>query len=366
MQSADGVLHTRELFPGLLNPVLGSFGILSIDKPPGPTSHDVVGWVRWALGERSVGHCGTLDPPASGLLIVCVGTATKLADYLTGVDKRYRARFVLGRATTTADAEGRTTAHAPVPEGIDDAAIDCLRQLVGAHQQPPPSVSAVHLDGRRAHELARAGEAPELPPRPMAVLELDILDHGRTVDGLLWIDAELSVIKGTYIRSLAEELGRRLGLPAHLGALRRLACGAQRVDDPSVVGGLVGVELPEIVGRPPKWRIEPASVEADARAHAATLLRDHMRQPWGHLPFPTSELPDTGPHQALLARLLQGQRLRADGGTLDTLGLRHVEGTCAIVDRAGGHLLILAVDREHGRVAPNRALRFHPIPASDH
>ena len=343
-----------------------AFGVLSIDKPPGPTSHDVVGWVRWALGERSVGHCGTLDPPASGLLIVCVGAATRLSEFLTGVDKRYRARFVLGRSTSTADAEGETIASAPVPAGVEVAALDQLRSLVGAHQLAPPSVSAVKIAGRRAYARARAGEAPDLQPRPMTVLDLELLDHARTPDAdELWIDAELSVTKGTYIRSLAEELGRRLGLPAHLGSLRRVACGTLRVDDAQVVTGLIGVELPPIEGRPPKWRIEPPMGDPadDSRARAAAYLRARMCPAWQSLPFETHELPHAGLHEPLIERLLVGQRLRADGGNLDALGLRHSEGPCAIVDRAGGHLIILA--REHGRIAPNRVLRFTPNVVAD-
>jgi tRNA pseudouridine55 synthase len=350
-----------------------AFGILLVDKPPGPTSHDVVGWVRWALRQHSVGHCGTLDPPASGLLIVCVGAATKLVDHLTSLDKQYRARFVLGRSTSTADAEGVTIADAPVPPDIEARALDCLRALRGAHELPPPSVSAVRLDGRRAHELARAGEVPELPPRPMTVLDLEIHEHGRTPEGWLWIDATLRVTKGTYIRSLAEELGRRLGLPAHLGALRRLACGTLRLDDPQIVGPLVPVELPPIEGRPPKWRMEPGpdipgipgipGIET-TRERTAAWLRTRMSPPWRRLPFETSELSPAGAHGPLLARLLQGQRLRADGETLAALGLNAAEGACAIVDRAGGHVIILA--REQGRIAPHRVLRFDPNLWPDH
>lgn len=346
-----------------------AFGILLIDKPPGPTSHDVVGWVRWALRQHAVGHCGTLDPPASGLLVVCIGAATKLVEHLTGVDKTYRARFVLGRATHTADAEGATIASAPVPADIEDRALACLRGLEGAHELPPPSVSAVRLDGRRAHALARAGEVPELPPRPMTVLELETHEHGRTPEGLLWIDATLRVTKGTYVRSLAEELGRRLGLPAHLGALRRLACGTLRLDDPQVVGPLVGVELPPLEGRPPKWRMQPTHLVAaakpvDTREQTAAWLRARMSPPWRRLGFETAELPPTGAHEPLLARLLQGQRLRADGQTLAALGLGTAEGTCAIVDRAGGHMILL--QREHGRIAPHRVLRFDPNLWPDH
>lgn len=343
-----------------------AFGILLIDKPPGPTSHDVVGWVRWALRQQAVGHCGTLDPPASGLLIVCVGAATKLVDHLTSVEKRYRARFVLGRSTTTADADGQTIASAPVPADIDDRALECLRTLQGAHELPPPAVSAVRLEGRRAHALARAGEVPELPPRPMTVLELETHEHGRTPEGSLWIDATLCVTKGTYVRSLAEELGRRLGIPAHLGALRRLACGTLRVDDPQIVGPLVGVELPPLEDRPPKWRVElgpdmAAAEPASTREHTAAWLRARMSPPWQRLPFETSQV---APDSPLLARLLQGQRLRADGETLAALGLHAAEGPSAIVDRVGGHMILLA--QEHGRIAPHRVLRFDPNLWPDH
>jgi tRNA pseudouridine55 synthase len=345
-----------------------AFGILLIDKPPGPTSHDVVGWVRWALRQHSVGHCGTLDPPASGLLVVCVGAATKLVEYLTGVDKQYQARFVLGRATTTADAEGLTIAQASVPADIDDAALECLRDLRGAHELPPPSVSAIRVEGRRAHELVRKGETPDLLPRPMTVLEQETHEHGRTREGLLWIDVTLRVTKGTYVRSLAEAWGRRLGLPAHLGALRRLACGTLRVDDPQVVGPLVPVMLPAIEGRPPKWRMDLPTQSAtqsaiDVREHTGAWLRARMSPPWRRLPFETSELVSRD-HEPLLARLLQGQRLRADGETLAALGLSAVEGTCAIVYRAGGHMILL--QQERGRIAPHRVLRFDPNLWPDH
>ena len=344
----------------------GSFGILLIDKPAGPTSHDVVGWVRWALRERSVGHCGTLDPPASGLLVVCVGAATKLVDYLTGVDKRYWARFVLGRSTTTADAVGQTIASAPVPEGIEAEALACLRSLVGAHELPPPAVSAVRLDGRRAHARGRAGEQPELPPRPQTVRALELLGHARVGESLT-IDATLGVTKGTYIRSLAEELGRRLALPAHLGSLRRLACGELRLDDAAIVTGLTVDELPAIEGRPPKWRIDaPAQGDAandvpgDARERAAALLRARLSPPWTRLPFPVGHpQASAGP---LLQRLVQGQRLRAEPDTLAELGLAELTDEAsepalrALVDRAAGHLIIVNLD--HTRISPVRLVRF--------
>jgi tRNA pseudouridine55 synthase len=195
-------------------------GVLLIDKPSGPTSHDVVAFVRWALRERAVGHCGTLDPAATGLLVVCVGGATKLVEHLTGVDKRYQARIVLGRSTTTADAEGETLAQGPVSAEVEARAGATLLEMLGELALPPPAYSAVKLDGRRAHELARAGEAVDLPVRRMAIHAAEVLAVRRESPDHVVIDATLDVAKGTYIRSIAEELGRRLGVPAHLGSLR--------------------------------------------------------------------------------------------------------------------------------------------------
>jgi tRNA pseudouridine55 synthase len=324
----------------------GAFGILLIDKPAGPTSHDLVGWVRWALRERSVGHCGTLDPAATGLLVVCVGAATKLVEYLTAVDKRYLARLVLGRSTTTADAEGETVTQVPLPDDAMIRAEQALESLTGPLSLPPPAYSAVKIDGRRAHALARAGEAPSLPARPMAVKRLEILDRGPD-----WIEADLTVAKGTYVRSLAEELGRRVDLPAHLGTLRRLACGELAVDDPLAVSGLVATQLPAIEGRPPRWRIEGGQ----------ELLRGRLAPPWRHLPFPASELVGTD-HGPLLDRLLQGQRVRLDARTCTSLQMDQggPSDLHALVDRAAGRMILVRRDFGEQRLAPIRVLRFTP------
>lgn len=340
----------------------GLFGLLLIDKPPGPTSHDLVGWVRWALRERSVGHCGTLDPPASGLLVLCVGEATKLAEHLTGVDKVYRARFVLGRETSTADADGETLVEAEVPASIEAAAVEALASLRGSLRLAPPAVSAIKVQGKRAHALVRAGEAPILAERDMAVHELSIEGHGRTGEGGLWIDAQLRVAKGTYVRSLALELGRRLGLPAHLGSLRRLACGSSRVDDGLAITGLTPEQLPPIDGRPPKWRVELPRTSADpedredARSRANEHLRARLIEPWTRLPFEICELPRGGAHGPLVSRLLQGQRLRADGQTRRELGISADSGPCALVDHEAGRVIILR--RDDDRLAPARIIRM--------
>jgi tRNA pseudouridine(55) synthase len=337
------------------------FGILLIDKPAGPTSHDVVAWVRWALRERSVGHCGTLDPAATGLLVVCVGAATKLVEHLTAVDKRYLARFVLGRSTTTADAEGEVEAVAEVPADALERAELALAGMVGPLELAPPAYSAVKIEGKRAHELARAGEAPQLAARPMVVERLHVEGRGRA-EALAWLDVDLSVTKGTYVRSLAEELGRRLDLPAHLGALRRLACGDLSLEDPVAVTGIEATPLEGQPGRPRRWRIGFDGVETRERAGA--LLRARLVPPWKHLPFSATELHGSE-HEPWIARLVQGQRLRVDPATSAILGLGSVaEGHLhTLVDRASGRMILVRCEADaegSRRVAPVRLLRFDP------
>lgn len=350
------------------------FGILLIDKPAGPTSFDVVGWVRWALHERTVGHCGTLDPGASGLLVVCVGEATKLVEYLTDEDKRYLARISLGRSTTTADADGDTLDTVEVPPGAEARAEVILRSLVGPLELSPPAYSAVKLDGKRAHELARAGKGVDLPPRPMALHAIEIIGHGREPNGDVWIEADLSVAKGTYVRSLAQELGRRMDLPAHLASLRRIGAGRLRVDDPKTVRGLVPIQLPDIDGRPPKWRVqlpgtEQGTTEEEQRAYAGAHLRSHLSKPWERLPFDVSELPSAGPHERLMVRMIQGQRLGATPSNCEALGIVDRDGLWVLVDRAAGQMMLLRCEPADGgsgrRLAPTRVLRFPPDPGPD-
>ncbi len=348
------------------------FGVLLLDKPKGPTSHDLVAWVRWALRERSVGHCGTLDPAATGLMVVCVGAATKLVEYLTGVDKRYRARFVLGRSTTTADAEGQTLAEAPVSDEVL-ARVECsLAAMVGSLELAPPAYSAIKIDGQRAHALARAGDAPELPRRAMALHRVELLAVGRGEGPELsephehaFVDAIVDVAKGTYVRSLAEELGRRVGVPAHLGALERLACGGLDLEHPLAVRQLKARVLEDEApsahtDRPPRWRIEiPFGLHELPLEREATgaWLRDRLIAPWTCLPFESLvvERPDART-EALLARLRHGQRLSLDPGALAGLApLASGDGLCAIVEPAG-HLLI--AERDQGRLAPVRRISF--------
>lgn len=197
-------------------------GVLVVDKPPGPTSHDVVRDARKIWATREVGHAGTLDPLASGVLVLLFGEATKLSGHLTLHDKRYRAVVAFGRSTDTLDADGAVTEERPVsPEEIGDAALERVLGLERARlEQEPPLFSAISIDGRRAHRIARSGESARLPPRPVRVFELCSL--GRDASS---VTLELFVSKGYYVRSLARDLGQALRVPAHLASLRRLSSG---------------------------------------------------------------------------------------------------------------------------------------------
>ena len=203
-------------------------GFLLVDKPIGPTSAAVVARVRKALGISKAGHTGTLDPLATGLLVVCVGAATRLVPFLTVTDKAYSGVVRLGVGTDTLDAEG-TVVREDDPEAVaavDDAAIErALQGLRGSITQRPPRFSAIRVGGRRLHELARAGEVVEAPVREVEVRRLEVT--GR-------VGADVSIVvecsKGTYIRSLGRDLGLALGLGAHLVELRRTRNGAFSVD----------------------------------------------------------------------------------------------------------------------------------------
>jgi tRNA pseudouridine55 synthase len=205
-------------------------GLLLVDKPGGMTSHDVVARARRVLSVRKVGHAGTLDPMATGLLILGVGAATRLLGYVGGHDKTYEATIRLGQATVTDDREGEVLTTASTAH-LDDAVIRAaLEAQTGPLQQVPSSVSAVKVDGRRSYDRVRAGEAVELAPRSVTVHRLDV--HGITRPGPDLVDVEVTVscTAGTYIRAIARDAGVALGVGGHLTALRRIASGPFAVD----------------------------------------------------------------------------------------------------------------------------------------
>lgn len=208
----------------------GLSGILVVDKPAGMTSHDVVNRVRRATGERRVGHAGTLDPMATGILVVLVGPSTRLAPFLTAAHKMYRATIVFGAQTDTDDADGRVIATASVPDEVCDPffAAGTVSALVGVHEQVPPAFSAIKRGGEVAYVAARRGEVLEIEPRRIEILESQLL--GVESNRAEW-DLVLAVSKGTYIRAIARDLGLAVGTVAHLGSLRRTRSGSLGLDD---------------------------------------------------------------------------------------------------------------------------------------
>jgi tRNA pseudouridine55 synthase len=203
-------------------------GVAVVDKPAGMTSHDVVAVLRRRFGERRIGHAGTLDPDATGVLVVGVGMATRLLRFVGESRKRYTGEVVLGTETSTLDAAGEVTAvHDMGDVGVDDARRVVADHLLGEILQVPPMVSALKVGGRRLHELAREGIEVERTPRPVTVFGFDVSEG--EMPGVLRIDVECS--SGTYIRSLAADLGRLLGGGAHLRNLRRTAVGAFTLDE---------------------------------------------------------------------------------------------------------------------------------------
>jgi tRNA pseudouridine55 synthase len=216
-------------------------GVLVIDKPTGPTSHDVVGKLRRALRMRRIGHAGTLDPLASGVLVMLLGQATKLGPYLTLHDKRYEARVVFGRSTDTLDAQGNITEEAALPTWLA-AEIETLAQGASVESTPrilasidhersrtaqtPPAYSAIKIDGQRSYDLARRGKSVALDDRPVEVASIEHCGAGFIEGNTLgFIDLALDVSKGYYVRSFARDLGQTLGVPSFLGALRRTRSG---------------------------------------------------------------------------------------------------------------------------------------------
>jgi tRNA pseudouridine55 synthase len=220
-------------------------GLVLVDKPGGLTSHDVVARIRRLAGTRRVGHAGTLDPMATGLLVVGVEQATRLLGYLTLSDKQYEATIRLGQATSTDDAEGEILASGPAPgvsaETLTEARLEqAVAALTGPIMQAPPAVSAVKVNGQRAYRLTRAGAAPELAPRPVTVDQFAITAVRRVPrDGqagaLLDLDATIRCSSGTYIRALARDLGAALGIGGHLTRLRRTRVGGYGVEEASTL-----------------------------------------------------------------------------------------------------------------------------------
>jgi tRNA pseudouridine55 synthase len=246
----------------------GATGLLLVDKPEGPTSFDVIAKLRGALGTRAIGHAGTLDPLATGLLVVLAGPYTRLSQHLTGADKVYEATVAFGARTSTDDREGEVLEEGD-PSGLTEGAVrEALLAMSGPQRQVPPAYSAISVGGERLYAKARRGEEVEAPPRDVVLHELVLLS---------WQPPQARIFvrcsKGTYVRAIARDLGARLGVPAHLGALRRTASGAFRIEDAQPLAALLegGVataalrEGPAVIGDLP---LAPVTAEA-----AAALLQ---------------------------------------------------------------------------------------------
>ncbi|PRX51048.1 tRNA pseudouridine55 synthase [Prauserella shujinwangii] len=282
-------------------------GLLIVDKPSGMTSHDVVARARRIMGTRKVGHAGTLDPMATGVLVLGIERATKLLGHLALDRKTYLATIALGAATTTDDVEGEPLAEAGQDEldAVADAAIEAgIAGLTGEIQQVPSAVSAVKVDGKRAYARVRAGEEVDLPARPVHVYRFDLLATRRE-PGRIELDAMIDCSSGTYVRALARDLGRALGVGGHLRALRRTTVGPFTLATARTLDALA--ERPEL------------SLSLDGAVAAAFPRRD--------VDAPTARA------------VRHGQRIPAAG----------IAGTYGVFDPDGRVLALAADDREVAR-----------------
>lgn len=279
--------------------------LLGVDKPAGMTSHDVVARVRRAVGERRVGHAGTLDPMATGVMIVGIGQATRLLGLLTLDTKSYTAQITFGAETTTDDAEGEVSREAPVPERLFDEPLarDALARLVGEQLQVPPAYSAISVQGVRAYRRARAGEEVALEPRRIEVFEARLLDVDAAAS--TWRVA-FKVSKGTYIRALARDLGRSVGSAAHLSGLQRTASGG--------VGLSRCIELDDVTPE-------------TARVHAID-------------PVTALQLPRVRVAEGLRPDILCGKRLDAPEGARGAVAVIVGGELQAIATASGGRLIM--------------------------
>jgi tRNA pseudouridine55 synthase len=352
-------------------PATWESGLVIVDKPGGMTSHDVVARIRRLAHTRRVGHAGTLDPMATGVLVIGIEKATRLLGHLMLTEKTYEATIRLGQSTSTDDAEGQPTGTALRPaSGVTREALDTeVAALTGEILQVPSSVSAIKVNGQRAYKLTRAGEAPELAARPVTIYEFDVTAAHEQGD-FLDVDATVRCSSGTYIRALARDLGAALGTGGHLTALRRTAVGPynlaqahtlkeledQTQHDPERVRltPLAPVSLPAgpaVAAGPPSPRGESGSGSAPLpRAAAAPGTRP------GRAVIPLAEAAAAAfPRLDLTAdearRLAQGARLplpataaEATAGDESPVAAFDPDGTLvALVTGEGGRLRSLAV-----------------------
>jgi tRNA pseudouridine55 synthase len=273
-------------------------GLIVVDKPSGMTSHDVVARVRRLAKTRRVGHGGTLDPMATGVLIIGVNRATRLLTYVIGAEKQYAATIRLGESTVTDDAEGEITSRVSAAAVADEAIRAGLAAQTGEIDQVPSAVSAIKINGQRAYKRVRDGENVDIPPRRVTVYRLDVLAI-RAQGDVIDVDIDVTCSSGTYIRAIARDLGATLGVGGHLTALRRTAVGGFTLAEASTLAELEE-RAPDVIGLP----------MADAARRA-------FRQ--------RTATPDEA-------------KILSHGGRLDPVG---IEGPYAVFDAAGDVLAIV-------------------------
>jgi tRNA pseudouridine55 synthase len=290
---------------------VGIDGLIVVDKPAGVTSHDVVARVRRLAGTRRVGHGGTLDPMATGVLVIGVGRATRLLTYVIGSDKEYAATIRLGQTTVTDDAEGDVVESTRTDAVTDEAIRAGLAALTGEIDQVPSAVSAIKIDGRRAYRRVREGEAVALPARRVTLYRLDVGAIRRDVPYVIDVDVVVSCSSGTYVRAIARDLGVALGVGGHLTALRRTAVGRFTIAEAVTMGVLAEGDNPVTM---------PIAVAARRC-------------------FPQREAD------------MEATRVLSHGGPLPAVG---IAGPYAVFDPAGG--LVAIVRERDGRARPEVVL----------
>lgn len=220
-------------------------GVVNVLKPPGMTSHDVVNVIRKVFNTKKVGHTGTLDPAAAGVLPICVGRATKIAQYITGADKEYRAEITFGITTDTQDAEGVIINNINASHINEQSFIDILKGYEGIINQIPPMASAVKIKGKKLYELQRSGKQVERPARKVEIYSTNLVwatGWGTSQPRAIF---DVSCSKGTYIRTLCHDIGEKLGVGAHMSFLLRTAVGEFRVNESLTLEELKGTQIPE-------------------------------------------------------------------------------------------------------------------------
>jgi len=230
-------------------------GVLLVDKPRDHTSHDVVARLRGKLRTKRIGHAGTLDPMATGLLVVLIGKSTRLSQYLMGVDKEYEGTIELGKVTDSQDLDGQVMETRPVPQFTEDQIKQAMKTFLGDQYQTPPMYSAIKIDGVPLYKLARKGEEVAREPRFIRVVSWDMLKFTTP-----HIDFRVRCTKGTYVRTLAHDLGQKLGCGACLSALRRTGSGTLKIAQALTLEEIESLSIPEI-----EKRLVPAHVAAPSQ-----------------------------------------------------------------------------------------------------